>query len=84
MFESLKQLIQLGKLKQLRENLEKEKIKIEKQGVEVIVNGKMELEMVKLNPQLEIALQEKIVKDCINEAIREIQKSLLSKMMKNF
>jgi len=81
MFNSLKQL---GKLKQLKEDLEKEKIKIEKQGVEVVVNGKMELEMVKLNPHLEITLQEKIVKDCINEAMREIQKSFLSKMMKNF
>ena len=77
MFDKLKQLHQLQKMKAV---LEKERKEVEKQGVRVVVNGKMEIEEIELNPQMDIEKQEKIVKDCINEAIKEIQKQAAQKM----
>ncbi len=84
MFDKLKQLGQLTQLKKLKDSLEKERKEVEKEGVKVIVNGKMEIEEIKLNPNLEIEEQEKIVKDCINEAMQQIQKEAAQKMMQGF
>jgi DNA-binding protein YbaB len=77
MFDSFKKI---KELKELSDMLEKEKIEIEKNGIKVIVNGKMEVEEIKLNPVLSKEEQEKILKDCINEAARKIQISLAQKM----
>ena len=81
MFDKLKQLQQI---KQLKDILEKEKREVEKEGVKVIVNGKMEIEEIKLNPQLNFEKQEKIVKDCINEAMKQIQREAAQKMLQGF
>lgn len=77
MFEDLKQLV---KLKELKKALEKEKKEEEKEGVKVIVNGKMEIEEIKLNPQLDLEKQEKFLKDCINMAFKKIQQEAAKKM----
>ena len=77
MFDQLKQLHQLQKMKAV---LEKERKEVEKQGVKVVVNGKMEIEEIQLNPQMDIEKQEKLVKDCINEAMKQIQKQAATKM----
>jgi len=82
MLGGFRQLAQLGKFKKMKEILEKERKKVEKNGVEVVVNGKMEIEAIKLNPGLEIKEQERILKDCLNEALKEIQKALMQEMMK--
>ena len=81
MFDKFKQLQQL---KKLRDVLEKERREIEREGVRVVVSGKMEIEEIKLNPNLEIEKQEKIVKDCINEAMQQIQKEAMQKIMPGF
>lgn len=77
MFNDFKQL---GKLKELKDALEKERKEIEKEGVKVIVNGKMEVEEIKLNSQLDIEKQEMIVKECINEAVKQIREEAAKKM----
>ena len=77
MFDQLKQLAQLKKIK---DSLEKERREVEREGIRVVVNGKMEIEEIVLNPQLDIEKQGKIVKECINEAFLQIQKEVASKM----
>ncbi|MCD6178121.1 YbaB/EbfC family nucleoid-associated protein [bacterium] len=78
MFENLKKLKQL---KEIGDSLKKEKIEIERDGIKIIMNGKMEIEEVKLNPELRQDEQEIILKNCINEAIRKIQMLVAQKMM---
>lgn len=78
MFDNLKKLQQL---KEIKDSLEKERIEIEKEGIKVIVNGKMEIEEIKLNPGLSQEEQERILKDCINEAVGKIQMIVAQKMM---
>ena len=77
MFDKLKQIKQL---KELRDSLSQEREEIEKEGIKVIINGKMEIEDIQLNPDLSIEEQEKILKGCINEAVKKIQMVLTSKM----
>ncbi len=77
MFDKLKQL---KELKELRDSLSQEKEEVEKEGIKVIINGKMEIENIQLNPDLDKEEQETILKECINEAIKKIQMVLASKM----
>jgi DNA-binding protein YbaB len=78
MFDNLKQL---GKLKELKDILEKEKQEAEKDGVRVVVNGKMEVEEIELNPQLANDKQAKAVKDAVNQALNQVRQSAARKMM---
>ncbi len=78
MFDNLKQL---GKLKELKNILEKEKKEVEREGIRVIVNGKMEVEEIKLNPQLDTAKQEEILKANINQALDQIRQEAARKML---
>jgi len=78
MFDNFKQL---KKLKELKDSLAKERIEIEKEGIKVVINGKMEMEEVKLNSELDIEQQQRIIKDCFNEAVRKIQRIAAEKMM---
>ena len=78
MFEKIKQLKQL---KDLKDSLEKEKIEIEKNGTKITMNGRMEIEEIKLNPDLPKDEQERILKDCFNEAMKKIQMIAAQKMM---
>lgn len=79
MFENLKQLHQLKKLK---DSLGKTRQEVERDGVRVVVNGKMEIEEIKLNPEMGIEKQGKLVKDCINDAMKQIQKEAAAQMLK--
>ena len=78
MFDQLKQLHQL---KKIRDMMEKERGEVGKEGIRVVVNGKMEIEEIQLNPQMDIEKQEKLVKDCINEEMKQIQKQAATKMI---
>ena len=78
MFDQLKQIKQL---KDLQDKLEKEIIEVEKNGVKVVVNGRMEIQDLKLNLNLSKEEQESLVKDCFNEALRKIQSSAVQKML---
>ncbi len=77
MFDKLKQLKQL---KDMQNALGKEKLDVEKDGVKVTINGKMEIESVSLNSELETGRQEKLVKDCLNDAVRKMQMRVAQKM----
>lgn len=78
MFEQLKKLKQLNDLKN---SLQYEKSAVEKKGIRVVVNGKMEIEEIKLNFELSQERQEKIIKDCVNEAMKNVQFAAAKKMM---
>jgi len=80
MFDDLKQL---AKMKELRDTLEKERKEIEKDGVRVVVNGKMEIEELELNSQLGADKQQGLIKDCINRALKEVQQEAARKMFQN-
>ncbi|MDO8524554.1 MAG: YbaB/EbfC family nucleoid-associated protein [bacterium] len=80
MFDKLKQLSQI---REIQKSLEKETAEAEKDGIKVVLNGKMEIEKVVLNTSLPIEKQEFLIKDCHNEAIKEIQ-IILAKKMQNF
>ena len=77
MFDKFKQLKQL---RDLQNSLSQEKAEVEKKGIKVVVNGKMEFEQVVLNPELSEEEQEKILIDCINEAMSKIKMMAAQKM----
>jgi len=77
MFDKLKQL---RELKELKDSLSQEKAEVEKSGVKVIVNGKMEIEEIQLNPNLSKEEQEKTLKECVNGAMKKIQMAIAQKM----
>jgi len=77
MFDKLKQLKQL---KELRDSVSQEREEVEIKGVKAIINGKMEIEEIHLNPELNKEEQEEILKQCINESVKKIQMVLAKKM----
>lgn len=77
MFDKLKQL---KELKDLQDSLVKEKTEVDKNGIRVVVNGKMEIEEIKLNPELQKEEQEKKLQECINEAMKKMQMAAAQKM----
>jgi len=79
MFDKLKKL---NELKKIQSELGEEKTEVEKNGVKVTINGKMEVESVVLNTDLTKEEQENLVKDCINEATKKMQMVAAQKMFK--
>ncbi|PIU43743.1 MAG: hypothetical protein COZ91_01350 [Candidatus Nealsonbacteria bacterium CG_4_8_14_3_um_filter_39_7] len=77
MFDQLKNL---GKMREIQNILSKERVTVERDGIKVTVNGKMEMEEIILSPDMEKGKQERILKDCINEAVKKIQFSAAQKM----
>ena len=77
MFDKLKQIKQL---KELQNKLNKEEIIVEKNGVRIVINGKMEVKEVKLNPNLSFKEQEELIRCCFNDAIKKLQMSIAKRM----
>ncbi len=77
MFQKLKQL---KKLKDIQKSLGKEKMAVEKDGVKVTINGNIEIEAISLNPALDVSKQERVLRDCINDAVKKIQYVVAQKM----
>ncbi len=77
MFNILKNLKELRELNNL---VSSESVVVEKDGVKVKINGKMEVEEIVLNSSLDLNKQQKILKDCFNEAIKKIQFNLVQKI----
>ena len=71
---------QLKELKKMQDDLAKESVEVEKQGTRVVVNGKMEIEEILLNSELQKEEQEKVLKDCINEAMNKMKMLMAQKM----
>ena len=67
MFNKFKQL---KEIKDLQKAIAKERVEVEKKGIRVVLNGKMELIEVVLNQQLSADEQQKFLKDCFNEAVQ--------------
>lgn len=78
MFDKFKQLAQL---KSLQKEIEKERFAAENNGVKVVVNGKLMVEDIILNPELSAGEQAPVVKNCLNEALKKAQASAAQKMM---
>lgn len=78
MFEQLKNI---QKLKQMQEDFKKEKLTVEKRGVVVTMNGNFEVEEIKLNPELSLEDQQNALKEALNEARENIQKTLAKSLM---
>lgn len=70
MFDKFKDI---KKLRDLQSSLAEQKEEVEKEGVRVVMNGKMEIEQIMLNPELDKERQEQVLKDCINDATKKIQ-----------
>jgi DNA-binding protein YbaB len=77
----LDQIKKIAELKKLQDSFKKEKVKIEKRGVTVAINGNFEVEEINLNPELNLQDQQEILKQCLNEAREDIQKKLAKMMM---
>jgi len=73
MFDKLKQL------KQMQETISKEAVSVSKQGTEVTINGKFEVQEIVLNPKLKEKEQEIVLKQCFNEAVKKVQMNLAQK-----
>lgn len=74
MFDQIKQMKQAL---DLQNQLKKEKVSVEKNGVIVVLNATFEVEDIKLNPQLDSQAQEKLLKECFTEANRKLQMRLM-------
>ncbi len=79
MFDKLKQFKQI---KELQNAFAQERVTIEKESIKVVMTGKLEVESVQLNSLLEKEKQEKIVRDCFNEAIKKMNFQIAQKMSK--
>ena len=78
MFDNLKKI---AELKKMQDSFKKERLTIEKRGVSITINGNMEIEEVKLNPELSLEDQQTSVKQAFNEAKDNIQKTLAKTLM---
>jgi DNA-binding protein YbaB len=81
MFSKLKQLKDLrDQAKKMQNALGGETITSEKNGVKVKMNGNMEV--IELNVNLDLSKEslENILKDCVNDAMRQTQKLMARKM----
>jgi DNA-binding protein YbaB len=78
MFDNLKKI---AELKKMQDSFKKERESVEISGVFVSVNGNLDIEEVRLNPDLDVKDQQNIVKQCFNEAKDNIQKRLAKSLM---
>lgn len=77
MFDQLKNI---AKVKQMQEEMKKETVQTEKNGVYITINGNFEIIDIKLNPNLSIDDQQKSIIKCYESAKQEIQKKMVSKL----
>jgi DNA-binding protein YbaB len=78
MFDQFKKL---AELKKMQDSFKKEKETVEKQGISATLNGNFEVEDIKLNSELGSDEQERLLKQCLNEARENIQKRLAKSLM---
>ena len=78
MFDDIKKI---QELKRIQDSFKQERETVEKRGISVTVNGNMQVESVTLNPALEVREAEETLKQCVNEASKNIQTRLAKMMM---
>ena len=77
----LDQLKKIAELKKIQDSFKKEKVIVERDGVTVEINGNLDVESIKLNPDLNAEKQQEILKRCLNEAKDIIQKKMAKSLM---
>ena len=65
----------------MQDSMKLEKETVQKRGISVTLNGNMEIENITLSPTLEQRETEEALKQCINEAMKNIQKRMAKMMM---
>ena len=81
MFNKLKQFKDLrSQAKTMQSALAQESVTEEKNGVQIVLNGNMEVLSVKLNPSLNKDAQEEAIKSCFNDALKRAQKLMAKKL----
>jgi len=81
MFNKLKQFKDLRQqAKTVQSALAQESVTEEKNGVQIVLNGNMEVLSVKLNPALNKDAQEEAIKSCFNDALKRAQKLMAKKL----
>lgn len=65
----------------MQDSFKAERETVQKKGITVTINGNMEVERIILNPALEVRDAEEALRQCINEANKNIQKRLAKIMM---
>ena len=78
MFDNFKKI---AELKKMQDSFKQEHLTVEKRGVKVTMNGNFEVEEITLNSELSIQDQQDTLKQVLNEARENIQKTLAQKMM---
>lgn len=74
----LDKLKQMGQLKSLQGEMKAEKFEATKDGVKVVINGSLIVEEI-IFENSEVSGD--VVKDCVNEAMRNAQQAMAQKMM---
>lgn len=77
MFDQLKNI---AKLKEMQDQMKKETVEVEQDGVYITVNGNFDIIDIKLNPNLDINAQQKAILKSFDKAKQEIQKKMVSKL----
>lgn len=78
MFDDIKKI---QELKRMQDSMKQERETVQKKGITVTVNGNMEIESISLSPTLEQRETEIALKECINDAMKTIQKRMAKMMM---
>lgn len=81
MFNKLKMIKDLrSQAKTMQSALSTESITIEKNGIKLVMNGNMEVTSLTIDKEINLNSLEGGMKDCINEAIKKVQKVMAQKM----
>ena len=81
MFNKLKHLKDLrNTAKQMQNALANESVTIQRGGVQVSMNGNMEITKIIINEDLAKESLEGVLADCVNEAIKKTQRIMAQKM----
>lgn len=81
MFNKLKQLKELrDQAKKLENMLAGESATNTRNGVTVVINGKMKVEKITIDEDLPKEKLQEILKDCVNSAMEDMQKIMARKM----
>ncbi|MFH0892252.1 MAG: YbaB/EbfC family nucleoid-associated protein [Candidatus Falkowbacteria bacterium] len=81
MFNKLKHLKDLrSTAKQMQNALANESVTINRGGVQVSMNGNMEITKIIINEDLAKESLEGVLADCVNEAIKKTQRVMAQKM----
>lgn len=78
MFDKIKQMAQA---KGLSDEIKKEEVVVDKNGVRVVVGGDFTLKDIVLNDNLNSSEQAESIKEAFNEAVKELQMKMAKKMM---